>query len=219
MNFGSLHYTRSQSIAAPIKIAVAPFFTIRKSIYQIENSRNEQKLSNKISSASTSISKTQNSIPQELLKENSTSNIAKLIKPLIKRHCELTEIRNMLEEIFSPGFFLTYYTTGITLCLYAFRLSISSDITEIFFLILAILTQANFLRIQCHFGQMFADAVDGIAERIYHCGWEEISDNQVKKMLFMVIIKSKNSLGLTNMKFSRVDMARLTTVCKIFDNS
>lgn len=117
-----------------------------------------------------------------------------------------------MEEIFAPGFFLTYFTTGITLCLHAFRLSISTNITEILFVIPAIIAQANFVRIQCHYGQIFSDAITNIADGIYHCGWEELDDDQVKKMLLMVIMKSQKSLGLTNLKFSRIDMTKLTMV-------
>jgi hypothetical protein len=138
--------------------------------------------------------------------------IRKHFIPLVQRHCELTEVKNMLEKIFAPGFFLTYYTTGLTLCLYAFRISISSDTTEIICLILAVITQANFIRVQCFFGQVLADAIEGVGIGIYESGWEDIDDNQVKKLLLMVMMKSQRSTGLTNWKFSRVDMTRMTMV-------
>ena len=139
--------------------------------------------------------------------------------PLVKRHCELTEIKNTLEKIFAPGFFLTYYTTGLTLCLYAFRISISPDFTEILFLILAVITQANFVRVQCFFGQALADAIEGVGKGIYESGWEDIEDDRVKKLVMMVMMKSQRSTGLTNWKFSRVDMTRMTMVswCLISD--
>jgi len=77
---------------------------------------------------------------------------------------------------------------------------------------MAIITQANFVRVQCFFGQALADAIEGVSKGIYESGWEDIEDDRVKKLLFMVLMKSQRSTGLTNWKFSSLDMARMTMV-------
>lgn len=59
----------SQILIAPFKIVAAHFFTIRKSVYEIENSKNEQQLSNKVSNIPTLISKAQNSESKKILQK------------------------------------------------------------------------------------------------------------------------------------------------------
>ncbi|CAG9800737.1 unnamed protein product [Chironomus riparius] len=139
------------------------------------------------------------------------NEICQEIKSLIQRHNELFMIKDDLENIFSVLIFGDILSNSFSACFTAFHATITIESTgmieELFFcsaLLFLIL-------LQCFFGQMLKDASESVVIGIYECGWEDIRDYQVRKIIVSIIQRSQKPECLTYLKFGDVTLKQFTT--------
>lgn len=135
------------------------------------------------------------------------------IKSLVDHHNKLLDLVGDLSEIYSPTFLATFFVTSFCLCLVAFQLSNpAADLDTYMFCVpyLSILSVQAFLT--CHFGQKLIGATQAIADGIYESGWEEVSDQNFKQQIVLIIQRSQNAKRLTAMGFAEISLPSFTTV-------
>lgn len=132
------------------------------------------------------------------------------IKPLIDRHNQLLEVRNLIWNVFGLFFNIRFVQSSILLCLTAFQITITEDLPYFYITILMSYTLNIFF--QCYFGQMLSDAGRSIEDSIQHCGWEKIEDIKVKKCLLQVLIRAQNPISFEILKLSEVSLEQFTVV-------
>ncbi|KAG5683303.1 hypothetical protein PVAND_012590 [Polypedilum vanderplanki] len=110
----------------------------------------------------------------------------------IKRQNELYDIVEKVQRIFGISFFTNFLLSSITICLAAFTCSISPDITVLIFNgVMSLGFQMIQIFIQCFFGQVLYDASSSLIDSIYDCGWENMKDEKLKKLIMIIIIRSQ----------------------------
>ncbi|KAG5667681.1 hypothetical protein PVAND_015653 [Polypedilum vanderplanki] len=109
----------------------------------------------------------------------------------IKRQNELYDIVENIQNIFSISFFTNFLLSSLTVCLAAFTCSISPDIIVLIFNAVLSLVSMMQIFIQCFFGQILYDAGIDVLNGINECGWENMKDVKLKKLIMIIIIRSQ----------------------------
>jgi len=133
------------------------------------------------------------------VQDNSRSQ--QIIK-IIKRHVQLLDIRDELEDIFGPIFLLNLICGSLCLCFEEFHSIITESLSQKIVLFIMGITQCLAIFVQCYYCQQLKDASLSISEAVYDCKWEEIEDVKVKKHLLMILMRSQKSKTLTCWKFA-----------------
>ena len=81
-----------------------------------------------------------------------------------------------------------------------------------------LLMNANFMRLQCDYGQMLKDVSLSVADGIYESGWENLDDEKLKKMLMMIIMRSQVRSNLKAFGFVVIDKEQFSKVRFFLEN-
>jgi len=133
------------------------------------------------------------------------------LKPLIERHKELFKARDLLEKVFSIIFLIRFIHSSFVLCFLAFQVTIFDH--DRYFFINGLLRHSRFIFFQCYFGQMIKDAGESISCAISRIRWEELTDENVKKTLLFILIRSQKSAAFRIVKTFEIT---LNQYAKIF---
>ncbi|XP_070507557.1 odorant receptor 85c-like [Chironomus tepperi] len=131
------------------------------------------------------------------------------IKPLVDKHNELFEFRNLLQDILSLSLHLRFILSSFQLCFLAFQITKSKEK----YLFVAEMVK-NLLNIffQCYFGQMLKDSGHSIAKAIERMEWENIKDLKVRRSLLMIIRRSQKSIALRIINTYEITVEQFTTI-------
>ncbi|KAG5683307.1 hypothetical protein PVAND_012594 [Polypedilum vanderplanki] len=130
----------------------------------------------------------------------------------IKRQNELYKIVEKLQKILAPSFFINFLLSSILLCFTAFISSIANDfmtlITEILFCFVGMLQ----ICIQCFFGQILYDTSSSLVDSIYDCGWENMNDVKLKKLIMIIIIRSQKPAAFSLLGIWKITLEQFQSV-------
>ncbi|KAG5683308.1 hypothetical protein PVAND_012595 [Polypedilum vanderplanki] len=130
----------------------------------------------------------------------------------IKRQNELYDIVEELQRIFGIYFFINFLLSSILICFTAFTGTISPDpLSLIFSAIFCLLTMLQIF-IQCFFGQILYDANLNLVDSIYECGWENMKDINLKKILILVIMRSQKCVAFSLFGFWKITLEQFQSV-------
>ena len=163
--------------------------------------------------------RTQSYLQQSSTTSNQTNN--KLpetqFHKIINKHSEILEIRDELEEIFSPAFLANIICGGFALCIEEFISFASDNNIQRISVAFTALSQLVTSFMQCYYCQQLKDASLSISDAIYDCKWEEIEDVKVKKHLLMILMRSQKSKTLTCWKFAENSFELFGSVRNFFE--
>jgi hypothetical protein len=160
----------------------------------------QQVLRNKTKSKLYRLASERNLVPVDLNIVIETS-----IQEIVKKHLELLDIRDELENIFAPAFLLNFLCSTVCLCVFELMVlvAIVRPVDSCMFFFGASIKILMFF-VLCRFCQKLKDASLEISDAIYNCKWEEIEDLKVKKQLLMILLRAQKSKTLTCWKFSEI---------------
>lgn len=145
-------------------------------------------------------------------KYNAKHERPKQIKNMVDRHNKLLDMVDKLQSVYSFSFLVSFVITSLILCFIAFQMSIAQDLdTTIFYAayFLLLLGQVWFL---CLYGQKLINSSEAVANAVYHCEWEDIRDNALKKQLLLVILRAQKPAKLSAMDFADISFPTFTSV-------
>ncbi|KAF2896167.1 hypothetical protein ILUMI_10008, partial [Ignelater luminosus] len=108
---------------------------------------------------------------------------------------------NFVENIFTMGLFAQFIASVIVICNTLFHFVLISISSQLFMLtnyLIIILVQ---LFIYCWYGNEIIFKSVQVREACYMTNWE-LSGNEVRKYLFLIMERSKRPLKITTMKYS-----------------
>ncbi|KAG5683302.1 hypothetical protein PVAND_012589 [Polypedilum vanderplanki] len=130
----------------------------------------------------------------------------------IKRQNELYDIVEKIQKIFSISFFTNFLLSSISICFAAFICSISPDpIALIFNSVFSLISMLQIF-IQCFFGQILYDASGNLNDSVYECGWEEINDKKLKRLLRFVIMRLQKRASFSLFGFWKINLEQFQSV-------
>lgn len=132
------------------------------------------------------------------------------IKPLIERHNELFQLRDILEQVLHLSFLIKFVKSSILICALVFRLTINNE--DQYFHFLDLLRIFVSILFQCYFGQMLKDASYKIAATIEQIGWETIDDCKMKRALKMILMRAQKSAELRIMKAFKISLEQFLMI-------
>lgn len=135
------------------------------------------------------------------------------IAELTERHNTLIVLCDKLQSMFSMVFLFSFVISSFIMCFVSFQLSsgeASFDTYSFYIPYLAMIGGQVFLL--CTFGQNLIDSSNDVAEGVFDCGWESFDDNNVKKLLVLIIRRAHRPCRLTAMNFAEISRTSFTTV-------
>lgn len=146
---------------------------------------------------------------QHKVKENNKIKLQHL-KPLIKAHQELLEIRDKTERIFTPIFFIRLIQSSLLLCFLSFQVTVFE--TDRSFFMSSLIRNSRFIFFQCSFCQILKDANLKLLDGVYRCGWENVKDKSVKSAILIIIMRCQKSGSLRIFKTFEVSLKQYSSV-------
>lgn len=132
---------------------------------------------------------------------------------LITRHEKLMEIADNLQEVYAVTFLIIFLVSSLLMCFVAFRLSTAELNLETFMFYLTYMgIIGGQTMLLCFYGQRLIDSSSGVADGIYEGDWIESDNNEFKKLMVLVILRSRRPKQFSAMKFAIVSVERFTTV-------
>jgi len=116
------------------------------------------------------------------------------LKPLIIRHNQLFECHKILQETFCVVFLLNFIIAAIIICTVAFMVTIKAD--DRFFYVPILIRDLYKTFFLCFFGQMLKDASLSVSKGVESIKWEDIEDQDVKKSILFIMIRSQKAACL-----------------------
>lgn len=146
--------------------------------------------------------------PKQQIKHSASIKLQD-IKPLVDKHNQLLELRDLLWNVLSLSFHIRFILSSFQLCFLAYQITASNEK----YLFIAEMVK-NLLNIffQCYFGQMFKDAGHSIAKAVQRFEWETIEDIKVRRSLVMIIMRSQESIALRIIKTYEITVEQFTTI-------
>ncbi|CAG9801232.1 unnamed protein product [Chironomus riparius] len=121
-------------------------------------------------------------------------------------HELLLKLTAQMDKIFSPSFFFSIVMSSYSICFLAFEASIAENIDHVIFYssFAAVLCFTMFL--QCLYGQKIKIMSEKVAQCVYECGWEQISDFKMRKDLIFIIKRAQKPATFTILNFGEVTL-------------
>ncbi|KAI7815354.1 Odorant receptor Or43 [Rhyzopertha dominica] len=162
-----------------------------------------------------------NTITQFILMDQAVLKISKdecardRLKTCIRHHNILLRFCDGIEEVFSFSLLVQFVISTIGICTSAVvlstkRLNFASMISVFDFFVSSIVQLFLF----CFFGSLVTHYSSSLARYIYSSGWEDMEDNEIKKMMAFMILRSQRSKRLSAKNFVYVDLATFLAVMK-----
>lgn len=154
----------------------------------------------------------------EEIKSIAEGEMKSKIKKLVDRHNELLDIGVKLQNIYGLSFFCGFTATSLILCLVAFQLSNSDNELSVVVLYIGyfgVFSSRQLLL--CWHGQMLIDSSVAVADGVYCCKWEEIKNDEIKKLLIMTTQRAQTPVALTALQFAVISLQTFTRVSNLCD--
>ncbi|XP_058791961.1 uncharacterized protein LOC131664675 [Phymastichus coffea] len=147
-------------------------------------------------------------------KEKPSASLKRNFIGLIKRHKQLLNICDQIEDIYSPLVLITVILSAINICVNIFDLSETINTKDyatagihIFLLINTILE----IGFYCIFSEALTQQIRAVGDAIYNSSWTD-KDYNFGIYVYMLIIKSQNPFYCTAYGFFPIGHQRLTMV-------
>ncbi|XP_070498209.1 odorant receptor Or2-like [Chironomus tepperi] len=144
------------------------------------------------------------------LKNLLKSEIFDQLQKIIDRQNRLFEIALRLEDSFTFSNLYYFLMASIIICLFAFIVSTSNDITQVILMGSMCVSTIYQLYLQCSYGQLLTDASGGFMDGIYDCGWEDFEDSKLRKMMILILMRTRKPASVTYMKFGHLTKQQFT---------
>ncbi|CAG9807286.1 unnamed protein product [Chironomus riparius] len=145
------------------------------------------------------------------LKKLLKSQIFNHLQMIIDRQNRLFEVTSKLEESFTFSNLYYFLVASIIICLFAFIVSTSNDITQVILMGSMCVSTIYQLYLQCSYGQLLTDASAGFMDGIYDCGWEDFEDITLRKMMIFIMMRTRKPATVTYMKFGNLTKQLFTS--------
>ncbi|KAG5683304.1 hypothetical protein PVAND_012591 [Polypedilum vanderplanki] len=132
----------------------------------------------------------------------------------IKRQNELYDIVEKIQKIFSISFFTNFLLSSLLICFTAFICSISPDPTTMIFNALFSLVSMIQIFIQCFFGQILYDAGIDVLNGINECGWEDMKDKKLKKLIMIIIMRSQKPTAFSLLGIWHITLEQFQSILR-----
>ncbi|KAI7815357.1 Odorant receptor Or44 [Rhyzopertha dominica] len=162
-----------------------------------------------------------NAIAQFILLEKAVLKVSKdefardRLKTCIRHHNILLRFCDGIEEVFSFSLLVQFVISTIGICTSAVVLSTRhldfARMVNIFDFFLGSIMQ---LFLFCFYGSLVTHHSSSLALYIYSSGWEDLEDNQIKKMMAFMILRSQRAKRLSAKNFVYVDLVTFLGVMK-----
>lgn len=135
------------------------------------------------------------------------------IRTLTDTHNRLLDFVEKLQRIYGLTFLFCFVISSLIICFIAFQMSVAPTIKEGFmFNVPYISMMVAQVFLLCFGGQKLINSSLSVAEGVYDCGWHEMTDNKMKKMLLIIMVRSQRPAMLTAMNFAEISFPSFTTV-------
>lgn len=129
---------------------------------------------------------------------------------LIHRHSQLLEYNKKLRQILEIPLDFTFVVSSSLVCFSFFRLFIGSYAIPA--LMATFMLNFNKIFLQCFFGQFLRNNFQEVTQEIYNCGWEDFDEENLRKLIVLVLKRSQSDDGLKVMHFLKIDMEQFVAV-------
>jgi odorant receptor len=138
------------------------------------------------------------------------------IQNISEIHQKLFELSDKVQSIYTVNFFFSFVISSLTMCFIAFQLSTAKEdlVEEYSFYGPYLGLVCGQVYLLCAFGQKLIDSSLSVADGVYHCGWEDLKDNSLKKLLVVILLRAQKPKTLTAMNFSDISLPTFTLVRK-----
>jgi 7tm Odorant receptor len=134
------------------------------------------------------------------------------IKSLNQRHIELIELSDKLQNVYAVTFLFSFVVSSLMMCFVAFQLSTAKKLSAYTFYVPYLGLVSGQVLLLCVYGQKLIDSSSSVADGAYECGWHEMRDNRLKKLLILIIARGQRPSRLTAMGFADISLPSFTSV-------
>jgi hypothetical protein len=125
---------------------------------------------------------------------------------IVNLHNNTFEIIEKLNKIFVQSLSISFYGSSCMICVTAYQIfDGTTSRNSIAFGGLAMFLLVHNL-LPCYFGSKLQSANEKLAVTAYMSGWNDKSDNEVKKMIGLIMLRSQNPPALKAMKIGTVSL-------------
>ncbi|KAF2887261.1 hypothetical protein ILUMI_18912 [Ignelater luminosus] len=157
-------------------------------------------------------------VPQgdsEISEETDKDTIEKL-KQCVEHHLAIMLLVDYIEHIFTMGLFAQFIASVIVICNTLFHFVLISISSQFFMLADYLMILLVQLFIYCWYGNEIIFKSGQLGEACYMSNWE-LSGNEVRLYLFMIMERSKKPLRITTMKLSELSLTTFASVNMLLD--
>lgn len=137
---------------------------------------------------------------------------SKKMNELVDHHNILMSLCDRLEAIYSVTFLFSFVISSLIMCFVVFQISQSNNFATIAFYFSYLGMMGGPIMMLCFYGQKLIDSSESVADGIYESEWETLEDNDIKKLLALIMLRAQRYKKLTAMKFFEVSLVSFKTV-------
>lgn len=135
-----------------------------------------------------------------------------LFSNIIQRHNDLIVLVHRLNDLFSSSFMLNFFGSSIIICVSAFLLASSDDLTNLIkyaFLLQLLMGQIFLL---CYLGEQLETSSMNIAHSLYSSDWYEISEKKITTGIKLMMVAAKKPCQIAAWKFTSLNYSTFMSV-------
>lgn len=139
-------------------------------------------------------------------------NDADIFSSIVQRHNDLIVFVRKLNDLFSSSFMLNFFGSSIIICVSAFLLASSDDLTNLIkyaFLLQLLMGQIFLL---CYLGDLLETSSSNVVRSLYFSDWYETKDKKVITGIKLMMVVAKKPCQIAAWKFTSLNYATFTSV-------
>lgn len=137
----------------------------------------------------------------------------KKIEVFSARHNKLLDLVDNLQNIYDLTFLFSFVISSLIVCFIAFQLSVfEADYEAYAFNVPYFFMMGGQIFVLCIYGQKLIDSNLAVGDGVFECGWEDITDINIRKLLIIIILRTQKPKRFTAMNFAEMNLTKFTTV-------
>lgn len=128
----------------------------------------------------------------------------KKLEILVKRHTKLLDLCEKLQKIYGMTFLYSFVISSLMMSslVFLFLTSSSFDFVTIQFYVSYFIIICGRIFLLLLYGQKLIDSSCAVSDGVYDCGWQDITDESLKKRLVTIILRGQRPIALSAMGFA-----------------